>query len=366
MALQFAIEPNPTPASDERVAGVVSDPGFGRVMTDHMAIARWTAADGWHDARIQAYGPLSLDPATHVFHYSQTIFEGFKAYAQPDGSIATFRPGANGDRFNRSAKRMALPSLPVEDFVAAADLLVRQDARWVPTAPETSLYLRPFMMATEVGLGVRPAADVTFLVIASPAGSYFAGGAKQVSIWVSEDYTRAAPGGTGAAKTGGNYASSLVAQQEAIDNGCDQVLFLDAVERRWVEELGGMNVWVVLDDGTLLTPELSGSILEGVTRDTILTLTRDLGRDVEERRIDIDEIRKGVESGRVTEVFACGTAAVVSSIGRLAWRDGDVRLPADTPVAAQVRTTLVDLQQGRSPDTHGWLHRVEGARARSA
>jgi branched-chain amino acid aminotransferase len=221
-------------------------------------------------------------------------------------------------------------------------------------------------MATEVGLGVRPAADVTFLVIASPAGSYFAGGAKQVSIWVSEDYTRAAPGGTGAAKTGGNYASSLVAQQEAIDNGCDQVLFLDAVERRWVEELGGMNVWVVLDDGTLLTPELSGSILEGVTRDTILTLTRDLGRDVEERRIDIDEIRKGVESGRVTEVFACGTAAVVSSIGRLAWRDGDVRLPADTPVAAQVRTTLVDLQQGRSPDTHGWLHRVEGARARSA
>src|SRR5436305_13817341 len=192
---------------------------------------------------------------------------------------------------------MALPPLPVEDFVTAADLLVRTDAAWVPTQEATSLYLRPFMMATEVGLGVRPANDVTFLVIASPSGAYFAGGAKPVSIWVSEDYTRAAPGGTGAAKTGGNYAASLVAQQEGIDHGCDQVLFLDAVERRWVEELGGMNVWVVLDDGSMITPELSGSILEGVTRDTFMTLARDLGRDVEERRIDIDEIRKGIDTG---------------------------------------------------------------------
>ena len=358
MALTFAIEPNPSPASDERVAEVLRAPGFGRTMTDHMAVAHWTRDRGWHDAAIRAYGPLELDPATHVFHYAQSIFEGFKAYAQPDGSIATFRPAANGERFNRSARRMALPELPVEDFVAAADHLVRQDARWVPTTQETSLYLRPFMMATEVGLGVRPAGDVTFLVIASPAGSYFAAGAKPVSIWVSEDYTRAAPGGTGAAKTGGNYASSLVAQQEAIDNGCEQVLFLDAVERRWVEELGGMNVWVVFDDGTLATPELSGSILEGVTRDTILTLARDLGREVEERRIDIDEVRKGIESGRVTEVFACGTAAVVSSIGRLAWADGEVALPAEMPVAEQVRSTLVAIQQGQAPDRHGWLHRV--------
>jgi branched-chain amino acid aminotransferase len=214
-----------------------------------------------------------------------------------------------------------------------------------------------------VGLGVRPAGDVTFLVIASPAGPYFSGGAKQVSIWVSEDYTRAAPGGTGAAKTGGNYAASLVAQQEGIDNGCDQVLFLDAVERRWVEELGGMNVWVVLDDGTLITPELSGSILEGVTRDTFLTLARDLGRDVEERRIDIDEIRKGVDTGRVTEVFACGTAAVVTSIGRLAWRakpgqPSEVTLPTETPTAQELRQALVAVQEGRAPDRHGWLHRV--------
>ena len=357
MALQFAIEPNGAPASDERVAEVLAAPGFGRVFTDHMVTIRWTPQKGWHEARVRPYGPLTLDPATHVFHYSQTIFEGFKAYRQPDGSIATFRPAANGERFNRSAARMALPALPVEDFVRASDLLVHQDARWVPASDGTSLYLRPFMMATEVGLGVRPANDVTFLVIASPAGSYFSGGAKPVSIWVSENYTRAAPGGTGAAKTGGNYAASLVAQQEALDHGCEQVLFLDAVERRWVEELGGMNVWVVYDDGALATPELSGSILEGVTRDTIITLLRDLGREVEERRIDIDEVRKGIESGRVVEVFACGTAAVVSSIGRLAWRDGEVALPA-AAVADEIRSTLVAVQQGQAPDRHGWLHPI--------
>jgi len=358
MGLQFAIEEHPAPASDDTVAKVLADPGFGRVFTDHMAFGRWTSEAGWHDARIRPYARLSLDPATHVFHYAQEIFEGFKAYAQPDGSIATFRPHANGGRFNRSARRMALPELPIEDFVAASDLLVRQDARWVPTTAGMSLYLRPFMIATEVGLGVRPAGDVTFLVIASPAASYFSGGIKPVDIWISEDYTRAAPGGTGAAKTGGNYASSLVAQQEAIANGCDQVLFLDAVERRWVEELGGMNVCVVFDDGTIATPELSGSILEGVTRDTIITLLRDLGREVEERRIDIDEIRKGIESGRVLEVFACGTAAVVASIGRLAWHGGEVALPASTATADEVRSTLVAVQQGHQPDKHGWLHRV--------
>ena len=358
MALDFAIEPNPGPATDERVAEVLASPGFGRVFTDHMVIARWTPQEGWHDAKVRPYGPLTMDPATHVFHYSQTIFEGFKAYRQPDGSIATFRPAANGARFNRSAARMALPALPVEDFVRASDLLVRQDARWVPSKDGMSLYLRPLMMATEVGLGVRPATDVTFLIIASPAAAYFASGAKAVSIWVSEDYTRAAPGGTGAAKTGGNYAASLVAQQEAIHNGCDQVLFLDAVERRWLEELGGMNVWVVFDDGSMATPELSGSILEGVTRDTIITLLRDLGREIEERRIDIDEVRKGIETGRVVEVFACGTAAVVSSIGRLAWRDGEAALPGATTVADEVRAALVAVQQGQAPDRHGWLHPV--------
>jgi branched-chain amino acid aminotransferase len=357
MALQFRVEPA-QPTAPEALAELLRAPGFGKHFTDHMVTVRWNSTDGWHDARLHPYGPLQLDPATHVFHYAQSIFEGFKAYAQPDGSIATFRPAANAERFARSARRMALPELPVEDFVAAADLLVRQDAQWVPTSRETSLYLRPFMMATEVGLGVRPAGDVTFMIIASPSGSYFAGGSSAVTIWLSEDYIRAAPGGTGAAKCSGNYAASLVAQQEAIANGCDQVVFLDAVERRWVEELGGMNIFFVLDDGQLVTPELTGSILEGVTRDTILTLAKDLGHDVEERRIDVEEWRKGVETGRITEVFACGTAAVVTSLGTLRWRGGEVSLPEAAPVAGRVRQRLVDIQHGIEPDIHGWLHQV--------
>jgi branched-chain amino acid aminotransferase len=358
MGLQFTIEPTTSPTPPERLAEILAAPGFGRLFSDHMVTVRWTDADGWHGARVHAYGPLQLDPATQVFHYAQAIFEGFKAYSQPDGSIATFRPHANAERFIRSAARLALPELPVDDFVSAADLLIRQDAGWVPTAAETALYLRPFMMATEVGLGVRPANDVTFMIIASPAGSYFTGGIRPVNIWLSEDYTRAAPGGTGAAKCAGNYAASLVAQQEAIANGCEQVAFLDAVERRGVEELGGMNIWFVLDDGTLVTPELTGSILEGVTRDTIATLAVDLGHEVEERRIDVDEWRKGAEAGRITEVFACGTAAVVTSVGTLRWRGGEVSLPATTPVAAKVRNALVGIQHGLAPDTHAWMHPV--------
>jgi len=213
------------------------------------------------------------------------------------------------------------------------------------------------MVATEVGLGVRPASAVRFLVIASPAGAYFTSGS-QVSIWLSEDFTRAAPGGTGAAKCGGNYAASLVAQQEAIGNGCEQVLFLDALERRWLEELGGMNLWLVRDDGTILTPELTGTILQGVTRDALITLAGDLGHRVEERRIDIDEWRKGAADGQITEAFACGTAAVISSIGALKWRGGEVVMPSETPVASKLRERLVAIQHGRFEDTHGWLHRV--------
>ncbi|MDQ1699928.1 MAG: branched-chain amino acid aminotransferase [Frankiaceae bacterium] len=358
MALDFALERTASPAGDDEIAAALVSPGFGRVFTDHMVTAVWTGENGWHDARVRPYGPLSLDPATHVFHYAQAIFEGFKAYRQPDGSVATFRPAANGARFVRSAQRMALPAFEVEDFVNAADTLISVDRRWVPTAPDASLYLRPFMMATEVGLGVRPANEVTFVLIASPSVSYFAGGAKPVTIWLSEDYTRAAPGGTGAAKCAGNYAASLVAQQEAIANGCDQVVFLDAVERRWVEELGGMNIFFVLDDGTLVTPELTGSILEGVTRDTILTLAKELGHEVEERRVDVDEWRKGVETGRITETFACGTAAIVASIGTLRWHGGEAVAAAATPVADTIRETLVGIQQGLVPDTHGWMHTV--------
>jgi branched-chain amino acid aminotransferase len=356
--LQFSTEATQHPTTPERLAEILAAPGFGKVFTDHMVTIEWTPDGGWHDARVRPYGPLSMDPASHVFHYGQTIFEGFKAYRQPDGGIATFRPAFNAERFTRSAQRLALPALAVEDFVAASDLLVKQDADWVPRSDDASLYLRPFMMATEVGLGVKPASHVTFLVIASPAGPYFASGAKQVTIWLSEDYTRAAPGGTGAAKCGGNYAASLVAQQEGIANGCEQVLFLDAVERRWVEELGGMNLWFVQDDGTMVTPELTGTILEGGTRDALKALAKELGHEVEERRVDIDEWRKGVDTGRITEVFACGTAAVIASVGTLKWHAGEVTLPTETPVAVALRNALVDLQYGRTADPHGWMHRV--------
>jgi branched-chain amino acid aminotransferase len=260
----------------------------------------------------------------------------------------------------RSSQRLALPELPVEDFIASVDALVRADERWVPEpAGEKSLYVRPFMFASEVFLGVRPSQHVTFLVIASPAGAYFAKGLKPVSIWLSEDYTRAGRGGMGAAKTGGNYASSLVAQQEAIGEGCDQVVFLDAAEGRYVEELGGMNLYFVHDDGTIVTPATSGTILEGITRSSIIELCGKLGHAVEERPFTIDEWRDGVASGRITEVFACGTAAVVTPVGELKWRGGSVGGGEDTgPVTSQVRTALVDIQYGRAEDTFGWMHRV--------
>ena len=361
-ALEITVTPRTDPIPDDRLAEILANPGFGTNFTDHMYTAEWTPDAGWHNARITAYGPLTLDPATAVLHYAQEIFEGLKAYRHADGSVWTFRPEMNGERLQRSARRLALPELEVEDFLASVDALVRVDERWVPEAAgEKSLYLRPFMFASESFLGVRPAKHVTFMVIASPAGSYFAQGVKPVSILVSEHYTRAAVGGMGAAKTGGNYASSLAPQQEAIDRGFDQVVFLDAIERRYVEELGGMNLYFVHDDGTIVTPELTGTILEGVTRGSIMELTSKLGHQVEERRFTIDEWREGVTSGRITEVFACGTAAVVTPIGRLAWSGGEVDSSVDGdagPVTKAVRQALVDLQYGRSEDTFGWMHRV--------
>ena len=359
-SLQFTVERSASPRSALDRARILQAPGFGLVFTDHMVTATWTPDAGWHDATLRAYAPLLMDPATAVLHYGQSVFEGLKAYRHADGSIHTFRPDANGRRFARSAARLALPKLAVGDFVAAADLLVSTDREWVPAGGESSLYLRPFMFVSESFLGVRPARHVTFAVIASPAGSYFTKGLAPVSIWLSEDYTRAAPGGTGEAKCAGNYAASLLAQQEAIANGCDQVVFLDAVERRWVEELGGMNIYFVFEDGSIVTPTLSGTILRGITRDSLLTLAAEAGHQVTERRISVEEWRTGVASGRITEVFACGTAAVITPVGRLAWRGGEVALGdgAAGPVAAGLRRTLLDLQYGRTADTHGWLHRI--------
>jgi len=359
-AFTARIENNPNARSASDRAAILEDPGFGNHFTDHMFLAEWTPDRDWHDARVVPYGPLSLDPATAVLHYAQEIFEGLKAYAHADGSVWLFRPEQNAARLQRSAHRLALPELPVEWFLGSVKALVETDREWVPTGEERSLYLRPFMFASEVFLGVRPSQHVTYSVIASPAGAYFAEGVKPVDIWLSETFSRAGSGGTGAAKCGGNYAASLLPQQEAYANGCAQVAFLDSVEHRWIEELGGMNLYFVQSDGSIVTPELSGSILEGITRDSILQIARDLGHEVIERRVSIDEWREGVENGTISEVFACGTAAVVTPVGKLKWNGGEVVSAEGESgkVTADIRAALVDVQYGRAEDKHGWMTKV--------
>ncbi len=358
--LSFAIRRNtePVPVADR--AKLLADPGFGRVFTDHMAIVRYSEGKGWHSAEITARKPLMLDPAAAVLHYAQEIFEGLKAYKAADGGLVLFRPDANARRFQLSAQRMAMPELPAETFVKSIHELVSIDRDWFPTVEGGSLYIRPFMIATEVFLGVRPATEYLYLVILSPVGGYFKAGAPAVSIWVSQDYTRAAPGGTGAAKCGGNYATSLVAQTEAIKHGCDQVVYLDAAERRWIEELGGMNVFLVFKDGTLRTPPLSGTILPGITRESLITLARSEGLTVREEPYAIDQWRADAESGTLTEAFACGTAAVVTPIGRVASPDGEFRIGAGGPgqTTMRIKQKLVDIQRGIAPDPHGWVYKI--------
>ncbi|WP_438485716.1 branched-chain amino acid aminotransferase [Streptomyces sp. S186] len=349
---------HPLPAAERE--RILAAPGFGRHFTDHMVTIKWTEGRGWHDGQLVPYGPLSLDPATNVLHYAQEIFEGLKAYRQPDGRVATFRPDANARRFQASARRLAMPELPVETFVEACDVLVRQDQDWVPPhGGEESLYLRPFMIATEAGLGVRPAAEYLFVVIASPAGAYFPGGVKPVSIWLSEDRVRAVPGGMGDAKTGGNYAASLLAQAEAAARGCDQVAYLDAVEHTWVEELGGMNLYFVYGD-RIVTPKLTGSLLAGVTRDSLLSVARDLGYEAEEGRISIDQWQRDSAEGTLTEVFACGTAAVITPVGTVKRDGAEWTQSGGEPgeVTLKLREALLDIQRGVTEDAHGWRHLI--------
>ncbi|KAA1425588.1 branched-chain amino acid aminotransferase [Nocardioides antri] len=358
--MQISTTLTSSPTDDARLAEILANPGFGTNFTDHMFTVEWTPADGWHDARITPYGPITLDPAAAVLHYAQETFEGMKAYRHPDDSVWMFRPEANAERMVRSSHRLALPVLEVPDFVQAVSALVEVDARFVPAnaeGGEKSLYVRPYMFASEKFLGVRPAEHVTFMVIASPAGAYFKGGAKPVNLWLTEEYTRAGRGGMGAAKTGGNYASSLVAQQEAYANGCDQVVFLDAQEGKYVEELGGMNMYFVFDDGSVVTPE-TGTILEGITRASIIELAGKMGHQVTERKLVIDEWREGVASGRITEIFACGTAAVVTPVGELRTKDGVSPAPASTKLTMKIRQALVDVQFGRAEDTFGWMRRI--------
>jgi branched-chain amino acid aminotransferase len=330
------------------------------VFSDHMVTIRYHESKGWYDARIEPRAPIPMDPAAAVLHYAQEVFEGLKAYRTKDGGATMFRPIENARRFQKSAERLAMPSLPEELFLEACDLLVKTDRAWIPDGDGGSLYIRPFMFANEIFLGVKPSSDYLFIVIASSVGSYFKTDAPAVSLWVSQEFTRAAPGGTGAAKCGGNYASSLLAQAEATRNGCDQVVFLDAVEQKWVEELGGMNIFFVFDDGSMVTPPLGGTILPGITRSSLLTLAKDKGIKVREDRYSIDQWRTDSRSGRLREAFACGTAAVVTPIGTVRSKDGEFKIGNGGPgtQTEDLKSALVGIQRGHAADTYGWIHKV--------
>ena len=361
----FTHTPHPQPISDQRRAEILAAPGFGRYFTDHMALIGYDQGV-WHDARVVPYGPLSMDPATMVLHYAQEIFEGLKVFAQPDGSVAAFRPETNAARFAASARRLAMPELPEEVFLDSLRALVSADLAWVPrgsAGAEASLYLRPYLFASEVGLGVRPANSYVYGVIASPAGAYFTGGVSPVRVWWSTEYTRAAPGGMGAAKTGGNYAASLAAQAEASKRGCDQVVWLDAIERRWVEEMGGMNLFFVFgsgDDIEVVTPELSGTLLPGVTRSSLLQMVTDRGWRATERRVSTQEWTDRNASGELTEVFACGTAAVITPVGSVLHADGgfDIGDGGSGAVTLSLREELTEIQRGLRADPYGWLTKL--------
>ena len=358
--MKITLNPNAKDASTRDA--LVAEGGFGKYYTDHLVVCEWSEKGGWEEPHLMPYGPISLDPATAVFHYGQEIFEGMKAYRQPNGEISLFRPQANAQRFAKSAARLALPEMPEALFLETIETLVKQDAGWVPHQVGESLYIRPFMFATEVGLGVRPSNKATYMLIATPAGAYF-DPSKAVSVWISTEYVRAAIGGTGEAKCGGNYAASLVAQRAAAKEGCDQVVWIDARERKWVEEMGGMNLYFVKGIGagaTVMTPQLTGTLLPGITRDSILSVAKDLGYKVQEAMVSIDDWRDGVASGEITEIFACGTAAVVSPVGLAksvmgTWKTGDGQPGV---ITMQIRNHLLGIQHGTVLDTHNWMKKL--------
>ena len=358
----LVVTPSAHPLSDAERAARMVNPAFGRIFTDHMVVIPYR--DGkWQQGELKAYGPLMLDPSASSLHYGQAIFEGYKAFAQPDGSIKTFRPEQNAERFNRSAARLAMPAIPVELFLEAGDALISQDRNWVPKNTGESLYMRPLMIATDPYLGVRPSEEYLFVLFASPAGAYFPKGVKPVTVWISEDFVRAAPGGTGEAKCAGNYAASLMAQSQAQEKGCDQVVWLDAVHREFIEEMGGMNLFFVYKDGekiTVVTPELTGTLLPGITRRSLLEMAKDLGYATQERKLSVQQWRDDIASGRMTEVFACGTAAVITPVG-VAKANGfemTINNNENGAVTLALREALLGLQHGTAPDTHHWMHTV--------
>ncbi|UTO29010.1 branched-chain amino acid aminotransferase [Bartonella harrusi] len=358
--LPFKIEKHPSPLSDENREEILKNPGFGQFFTDHMCTIQWTEEKGWHNAVISQHKALEINPASTVLHYGQEIFEGLKAYHAKDGRILLFRPEANAQRLIESAKRLAMPELPQGIFLEAVNQLVKIDQKWVSDLPNASLYIRPFMFGNEAFLGVRASQEYLFCIIASPVESYFKGEEKSISVWIETDYSRAGPGGTGAAKCGGNYAASLLAQNSAAQNNCSQVLFLDMVEHKWIEELGGMNVFFIMANNTLVTPALNGTILPGITRHSILQLAQQMGLKIEERPYSFESLKKDAQNGCLKEVFACGTAAVITSIGRFKYKDGEFTIGNEIigEITKQFRTQLVNLQKGNIEDKNGWVHSV--------
>ncbi|HIS24969.1 MAG TPA: branched-chain amino acid aminotransferase [Candidatus Faeciplasma gallinarum] len=344
--------PKKKPAEGEKL-------GFGHIFTDHMFIMNYDEGQGWHDARIEPFHNITLSPAAMVFHYGQTMFEGLKAYKGDNGEVYLFRPDMNAKRANNSNARLCIPKIPEEDFVQAIKTVVDVDRDWIPDEPGTSLYIRPFIIATEPHLGVAPSSSYLFMVILSPSGAYYESGLAPVGIWIEDEYVRAVRGGIGYAKTGGNYAASLAAQVKAHDDGYSQVLWLDGVERKYIEEVGAMNI-VFKIAGKVVTPMLNGSILPGITRDSVLTLCRDWGYDVEERRISVDELIAAAHNGTLEEVFGTGTAAVVSPVGKLRYKDevfviGDGKIGELTQ---KLYDELTGIQWGKRPDTRGWRQTV--------
>ena len=334
--------------------------GFGKKFSDHMFVMEYDAGEGWHDGRIVPYAPLSLDPACVVFHYAQEIFEGMKAYRTADNEIQLFRPEANAKRFQDSSDRLCIPQIPVETFVDAVKAIVDVERDWVPYAEGASLYIRPFVIATDVGLGVHASHKYLFCIICSPSGAYYAEGINPVRIYVEDEYIRAAPGLTGYTKCGGNYAASIKAGEEAAQQGYAQVLWLDGVEKKYVEEVGAMNIFFKID-GKVYTAACDGTVLPGVTRRSSIELLRDWGYEVIEGKIAIADIMEAGRQGKLEEVFGTGTAAVVSPVKELKWKDEVVNIGDGGigPVTQKLYDTMTGMQWGKLPDNKGWIVPVE-------
>lgn len=350
----------PLDASQQRMVPT-QDLGFCVHFANRMFTQRYSRGRGWHDAKIEPYAPLQLSPATSVLHYAQLIFEGLKAYRRPDGHINLFRPMENMRRFNNSARRMAMAMVDEEEHLEAICRLIEAEQEWVPSTPDATLYIRPTLIATDDALGVHASASYLHFVIISPVGPYFKEGFNPVPVYITDEYVRAVRGGVGEAKTGGNYAASLYAGEDARQRGYSQVLWLDALEHRWVEEVGAMNICFVYDGRRIVTPPLTGSILPGVTRKSVIELGRHLGYEVAEEMVDVHQMLEDVKNGRITEVFGCGTAAVIAPVGKLGFHDEAITVHGNEPgpVARHLYQQLTDIQFGRVPDPFGWTYTIQ-------